>query len=438
MIKCLSTALAMALLLSVPAAEPVFPIKAGRSGRRLVDRNGQPFLYHADTAWMLFQKVSLAEAEEYLRARQAQGFNTVQVMLTGFLGMTNRAGRLPFADNDFKRPDQEYFDHVDAVVEKARKLNLLLAIAPLWSGCCGEGWAGKEKDGQLKPMNANGPEKCGAFGRWLGARYGQYQNILWILGGDNDPHNARAEIRALGLGLEASAPHQLITYHAASSHSSTDVWPGETWIDAPMVYTYFRGFNKAWNKDQPDVYEVGWKEYSKSPARPFLLGESTYEGEHEAWGSPLQARKQAYWAILSGATGHAYGSPNWNFPTNWRDQIKRDGAESLKHLPAFFYSIDWWRLVPETSGKFVTAGAGTIGTNNLAVTAMSDDHAFAVTYIPTRRKITYDLGLLQPTEISVFWFNPRTGERLSEGRIGKSSAAEFEPPAEGDWLLLFH
>lgn len=439
MIRRAAFVLLIALGLSVAAADaPRFPLKPNRTGRYLVDQKGKPFLYHADTCWMLFLKLTLPEAEEYMRARQAQGFNTIQVQLTGFLGMTNRAGRLPFVENDFARPDAEFFAHVDAVLAKGRELNLLMAISPLWSGCCGEGWAGKDKEGKPKPMNANGAEKCGAFGRWLGERYAKYDNIVWILGGDNDPNNAREEIRALALGLKEAGPRHLLTYHAASSHSSTDVWPNETWIDVPMVYTYFRGFNKAWNKNQPDVYEVGWKEYEKTPARPFFLGESTYEGEHDAWGSPLQARKQAYWAILSGATGHAYGSPNWNVPGNWREQIQREGANSLKHLPNFFHSIAWWRLVPDRSAKFATSGAGTLATNDLAVTAVSDDRTFAVTYFPSKRKITYDLGVLAPTEISVFWFNPRTGERSTEGRIGKSAAAVFEPPAEGDWLLLFH
>ena len=114
-----------------------------------------------------------------------------------------------------------------------------------------------------------------------------------------------------------------------------------------MIYTYFRGFNKAWNKDQPDVYEAGWREYAKAPPKPFFLGESTYEGEHGAWGSELQVRKQAYWAVLSGAAGHAYGSLNWNMLENWRTHLDLPGAGSLKHLREFFESIDWWRLVPE-------------------------------------------------------------------------------------------
>jgi hypothetical protein len=69
---------------------------------------------------MLFLKLTPAEADEYLRARRDQGFNAIQVMLTGFLGMTNRAGQFPFtASHDFSQPDEKYFAHVDSILEKA-------------------------------------------------------------------------------------------------------------------------------------------------------------------------------------------------------------------------------------------------------------------------------------------------------------------------------
>ncbi len=95
-------------------------------------------------------------------------------MLTGFLGPTNRAGELPFAgtppDQDFARPNERFFAHVDRVIAEAERQGVLLAVAPAWSGCCGKGWVGKEKGGRLKPLNANGPVKTRKFGRWLGAR----------------------------------------------------------------------------------------------------------------------------------------------------------------------------------------------------------------------------------------------------------------------------
>jgi len=423
------------------ASTPAFPLQVSENHRHLVDQRGTPFLYHADTPWMLFLKLTEAEARDYITRRREQGFNTLQVQLTGFLGMTNRAGELPFAgtppEQDFARPNEKFFSHVDLVVEGAQRQGILFAIAPLWSGCCGEGWAGRDKEKRPVPLNVNGPEKSRALGRWLGRRYGKFDNVMWILGGDNDPDDARAEIRELGLGLKDTAPRQLITYHAASSHSSTDVWPAdERWLDVSMVYTYFRGFNKAWNKNQPDVYEVSHAEFVKLPVRPFFLGESTYEGEHDAWGSALQARKQAWWCLLGGGFGHAYGSPNWNMPANWREVLDLPGANSLKHLRVLLGSKPWWKLVPDVNNLVAIEGLGPHGTNDSTVTALADDGSFALSYLPAKRALTIDLGKLSGARVDASWFDPRTGESTAIGEFTEKKRRAFEPPAEGDWVLV--
>ena len=423
------------------AANPAFPLRVSGNHRYLVDQRGAPFFYHADTAWMIFFKLNESEAAEYLAARKARGFNTVQVQLTGFLGSTNLAGQWPFAgkppEQDFARPNEKFFAHVDRVVAEAERQSLLLAIAPAWSGCCGEGWAGKEKNGALKPLNANGAEKSRELGRWLGHRYGKFVNVMWILGGDNDPENAREEIRAMGLGLKETAPHHLITYHAASTHSSTDVWPAnEPWLDVSMVYTYFRGFNKAWNKNQPDVYEVSHAEFAKTPVRPFFLGESTYEGEHGTWGSALQARKNAYWCALGGGFGHAYGSPNWNMPANWREVLNQPGAASLKHLRALFESRPWWKLQPDMQNIVAVEGRGAFATNDYAVTALAADGSFALSYLPTKRTLTIDLSKLSGAKVNASWFNPRTGEATPIGEFTDKKPHPFDSPADGDWVLV--
>jgi hypothetical protein len=432
-------------VLRLEAAElgvtPAFPLKISDNRRYLVDQRERPFLYHADTPWMIFTKLTEADARDYIVRRKEQGFNALQVQLTGFLGMTNRAGDLPFAGTssgqDFAQPNEKFFAHVDRVVAEAQRQGMLLCIAPAWAGCCGEGWAGKAKDGTLKPLNQNGADKSRELGRWLGQRYGNFPNVMWILGGDNDPGITREEIRALGLGLKDAAPQQLITFHAASSHSSTDVWPAdEPWLSVSMVYTYFRGFNKAWNKNQPDVYEVSHAEFAKSPARPFFLGESTYEGEHGDWGSALQARKQAYWCLLGGGFGHAYGSPNWNLPANWREILELPGANSLKHLRALFESRPWWRLVPDVQNAVAVEGRGAFATNDYAVTARADDRSFALSYLPTKRRITIDLGQLAGERVRAAWFNPRTGETTPIGTFSDRNRHPFEPPADGDWVLV--
>lgn len=434
------------LLFTVPFAggETVFPLKIHESNRYLVDGTGKPYLYNADTAWMLFLQLTPEEAEEYMDLRLAQGFNTLQLILTGFLGNKTIDGLLPFDEaNDFSKPNEAYFAHVERVIEKAAERNLLLSIAPLWSGCCNEGWAKVNREGDLKPININGVEKCRAFGNYLGQRFGKFNNIMWIMGGDNDPQESKDVIRAVAEGIQEKAPHQFCTFHPSSSHSSTDVWENESWLNVVMVYTYFRGFNKAWNKDQPDVYEISYKEYNKTPIKPFFLGESTYEGEHDDWGNARQARKQAYWCILSGGMGHAYGSPNWRVPSSWREILRSPGAESLKYYRQLFESLPWYTLVPDEKNEIAIAGRGEYAQNNYATTAIAKDGSFLMTYFPTPRTITYDLSKLSGGSLQARWYDPTDGSYrdAEEGFIKNEGTHRFTPPEKNaagdlDWVLL--
>ena len=132
-----------------------------------------------------------------------------------------------------------------------------------------------------------------------------------------------------------------------------------------MVYTYFRGFNKAWIQNQPDVYEVSWNEYNKTPLKAFILEESTYEGKHETWGSALQVRKQVYWTVLGGGIGNAYGSPLWRCDSNWRRNLDLPGALSLKHFHHLSSGLQWEKLIPDTNKAISVAGNGDFVTKQL-------------------------------------------------------------------------
>lgn len=446
-IKYLLTCLTALLTTGIMAQQQrtVFPLSVSKNKRHLTDQSGRYFLYHGDTAWMLFLKFSREEALEYLSARKQQGFNVIQVQLTGFADFNkeapvNRYGQRPFLSpdgmnkesTDFSRPNPKYFEHVEWVIRKADSIGLALSIAPLWAGCCGEGWAGKGKAMELNKASGNLK-----FGEYIGQRFAGYKNILWILGGDNDPAADKDNYRQLALGIKKYAPLQLITYHASSSHSSTDVMEQESWLDFSMVYTYFRGFNKAWTRDMPDVYEVSWKEYAKSPTRPFILGESTYEGEHDAWGSELQIRKQAYWALLGGATGHAYGSPVWRCDADWRRYMNLPGAASLKHFYTLFSSLKWEKLVPDTAGVIVISGNGDFAANDYTTTAMAGDRSFSVSYLPTAGTLKVDLSQLKGKTLLASWFDPSNGEQHKGVRMSDKKVQEFHPPpGEHDWVLV--
>ncbi|MDB9025983.1 DUF4038 domain-containing protein [Parabacteroides distasonis] len=425
------------LLLLMPLfglmAQVIFPIQKSANKRYFVDQNNMPFLYNADTGWYMFWKLSEKEAGEYIRLRKAQRFNVIQTMLV-IPNSVNVYGLKAFKDNnDFTTLNEAYFDHVDRVLAEAEKENMLIAIAPLWIGCCLDGWGG---DGLY--LEKNSLENIRFLGEFIGRRFAAHQNVIWILGGDNDPGVHRICVEVLAKAIKKEAPHQMQTYHASSTHSSTDIWMNVDWLDFSMVYTYFRGFNKAWNCVQQDVYEVCYAEYKKAAGMPFILGESTYEGEHGDWGNDLQVRKQAWWAVLSGAAGHAYGSPNWKMiDGKWKDIMKYPGANSLRHFYNFLSARKWYELIPDFDNNLAIDGAAPYATNDYAVSAVSFDKKWAVMYIPSKRTIRVNLKILKGNRISLRWYNPRTGNYKLISSNQSPCILEYTSPDENDWVLLF-
>ena len=119
------------------AAEPTqLPrLRVSDNHRFLVTEDGKPFFYLADTAWELFHRLKREEAEKYLADRAGKGFNVIQaVVLAELDGLTepNAYGHLPLVDKtDPTRPaikdgpDNDYWDHVDEVIDLAAQQRTL-------------------------------------------------------------------------------------------------------------------------------------------------------------------------------------------------------------------------------------------------------------------------------------------------------------------------
>ena len=106
-------------------------LKVSPNGRYLVDQNGKPFFYLADTCWLLFQRPNHEEVDEYLNDRAAKGFTVIQAYVIRGLGERhpdgNRSllGESPFIDRDPARPNEAFFKNVDHVVNRANELGLV-------------------------------------------------------------------------------------------------------------------------------------------------------------------------------------------------------------------------------------------------------------------------------------------------------------------------
>lgn len=415
-----------------------FPLKISENKRYFKDANGKPFLYHADTGWQIFTQLTTAEALEYLSFRKNQGFNTIQVQLVMSPEQVNRYGHKPFlGNNDFSRPDEAYYDHVAEIIAKADSLGLLIVMSQPWLGCCQEGFGGRPD----KPFQANGPEKSRKYGEYLGKKFARFNNLFWIMGGDNDPKGDRLSLFAFFDGLRKTAPkHQLMTYHASPPHSSTDLFQYADWLGFSFIYTYWREKPNEWVTSdlQPHVYEAALMEWSKSDTMPFVLGESQYEGTGKIdndMGTPHIIRRQAYWTMLCGGAGHAYGSDLWNFPADWRKIMDYPGAWQLKHFREFFETIPWWTLVPDVKHQFVVTGYGEWTKNDFVTTAVSADKRLLISYLPEIQPVTVDFSTLAGNKFTIKWYDPKNGSLLKQSALSEKKVKKLNTPAGEDFIL---
>ena len=162
-------------------------------------------------------------------------------------------------------------------------------------------------------------------------------------------------------------------------------------------------------------------EYQRSnPVRPVILGETGYEAEPNAihllpdakagdlW-TPFRIRRNAWWAVTSGAMGYCAGTRLWRWELNWRETMQVRSIQEAPNLLRGLQTIAWWRLAPDTEHKLVTAGFGQWKQADYVTAALADDGSCAIVYLPTPRTITVDLAKLKGP-VMVQWFDPTTGE----------------------------
>src|SRR5688500_16599136 len=110
-------------------------LKISENKRFLVTADGKPFFYLGDTAWELFHRLNREQADKYLEDRAKKGFTVIQaVALAELNGLNdpNPYGHKPLVGNDPAKPEvkegpaNDYWDHVDYIVNKAESLGLYI------------------------------------------------------------------------------------------------------------------------------------------------------------------------------------------------------------------------------------------------------------------------------------------------------------------------
>jgi Protein of unknown function (DUF4038) len=408
-----------------------FPLRIGPTGRYLVTQSGEPFLIHGEAAWSLAGALNREEATQYMEDRSSRGVNTIIVNLVERLvapdAPRNAYGVEPFTTTgDLGTPNPAYFEHVDWLLGRAAELGILVLAVPCYLGYPDPGKSPfnpeAKSEGWYDEVLASGVAACEAYGQFLGERYADADNVVWMMGGDRNPGKALEHMRAVVRGIRRGGARQLFTAHVLPEHMVTEVFPDDDWLEVTTTYTYGM------------IHQQVLRNYNRVPTRPTFLVESTYENEHNA--SELQIRRQAWWALLSGACGQCVGSyPVDVFQYGWESALDSPAIRSMGHLKHLVESYRWWELVPDARHEVLVAGIGEFRGGDTCCAAATPDRRLVVAYMPSPREITLDLCGEGPLRVT--WLEPATGQTHDGGLLPAERAVMAPPPQDHDWVVIF-
>ena len=421
--------------------------------RRFFLRDGEPFFWLGDTAWLLFEKLTEEEAEVYLKNRAEKGFNVIQVTLVHKSGYQNRAGSPALLDDDFSRPNPDtsreaYWPMARRLVDRAAEMGLVMALLPSWGHFVSSGrLAGSAAD---------------VYVDFLAERFRDCENVIWLVGGDVRGSDAPEDFNRIGNRLREKCPNQLIGFHPFGRCSSSQWFQHAPWLDFHMFQSGHRRYDQVklnqWDDKVDAETFVGEDNYkyvrhdrALSPARPVLDGEPSYEFILQGLHDPKQpywqtcdVRRYAYWSLLAGAAGFTYGSNAimqfWQgtepgafgvFET-WREALHNPGSMQMTHVRRLMEAVHWQTGKP--AQEYLTDNAGEKYEYDLALLTENALCVYSYTGKP------FAVNTLSLGWTDGWWFDPVSGGKSYFGRIPPAENVRFAPPdrrsGQNDWLLI--
>ncbi|MEM6377218.1 MAG: glycoside hydrolase family 140 protein [Bacteroidota bacterium] len=425
-------------------------LQVSSNGRFLATEEGAPFFWLADTAWELFHRCDRDEADSYLEKRAAQGFNVIQAValaeLDG-LNTPNPYGNLPLKNNDPLQPNASYFEHVDYIIQKADELGMHIALLPTW------GDKVNTKSWGVGPVVFE-PENAYKFGKWIGNRYKDYDNIIWIIGGDRNPRENSDDVTlwnemAKGI-VEAAGGYEktLMIFHPQPKEKGGS----STWFHQKKWFDF--NMHQTGHCANQGTYKHIMHDYALEPIKPVLDGEPLYEDHPNCFNAKELGHSNhediriiMYWNIFAGAFGQTYGCHDvWQMYKNGRDPINQPlrpwpkaldlpMANQVKHLKNLMLSRPFFSRIPDQS----IINGRQQEDKNYKVATRSADGSYAMVYFPRGGSASLNLLRLSSKKLSIWWFDPRTGHSFRGDPIKRSDQVIVTAPTTGkghDWVLV--
>lgn len=316
--------------------------------RYLVHENGTPFFWLGNTSWLMPERLNRDEVEFFLTEERRNGYNVEQIQVLCATPTYNVFGQMAQnTDWDFTNIDKPdvygYWDHMDYIVEYARKMGIYIAFDCVWSS-------------QLPNLDV---EKARRYGEFLGKRYKDKANVIWMIGGDVRGDKGTEIWESLAKAIRKEDPNHLMTFHPFGRTCSAWWFNDRDWMDFNMFQSGHRRYGQRGGDGdytiKDDTEEDNWRyvEMSKpgfkndkfevkGKLKPVIDAEPSYEdipqGLHDnsqpRW-MDYDVRRYAYWAVFGGCFGHTYGH-------NSIMQFMRPGV-----LASFFAEKPWWDAIKD-------------------------------------------------------------------------------------------
>jgi hypothetical protein len=363
----------------------------------------------------------------------------------------NAEGELPLVNLDPSKPNEAFFEHLDYLIREAKKLDLYLALLPTW---------GAHMEDKPHPLFENiapfTEQNAAAYGRFLGNRYKNDDNIVWIIGGDRSPVRNEIKWAALAKGIRSAGSKHLISYHPVGGETSSTSKELGPLLDFNLIQS---GHERIANNN----YAMIKHDYDLTPVKPVMESEPNYEegaiGFDPSNGrfTDFHVRNASYWSVFAGGFGINYGHNSiwqmyapgkgkavvWPLRT-WKEALDAKGSNQLQHLKNLMLSRPYLNRVPDQN---LTSQPQTERSNHLQITRDGSrgktDATYIMVYFSYLSSIPIKTDCIAHDQLRAWWFNPRTGESKLIGEMQNKGSFtvpwskriredEFGP----DWVLV--
>ena len=409
-------------------------LKVSDNHRYLIHENGTPFFWLGNTAWLISERLTRDDVEFYLTKEREAGYNVEQIQVLNAIPTFNiygmQANDESFDMQKFSRKDQYgYWEHLDYIVDFAASQGIYIAMDCIWGS-------------QINKMTT---EKAAKYGKFLGERYKNKPNIIWMMGGDVLGDRGTASWDALAKAIRKADPNHVMTFHPRGRTTSSRWFADRDWMDFHMFQSGHRRYGQR-NGDgdytiKDNTEEDNWRyvdlTWNGNPQKPVIDGEPSYEdipqGLHDftapRW-MDYDVRRYAYWAVFAGCFGHTYGHnsimqfikpgllASFGAEKPWWDAMKDPGYNQMKYLKWLILAFPFEERIADQS---VIAGQnGERYDRNIAT--RGNDYLLVYNY--SGKPMQLDLSKISGAKKNVWVMNPSDGTLKYLGEFD-SKVTEF-------------